>query len=117
MKADSLAHYRKLLEEQLASLRKSAGDHLQQIDESRQTRDFMGGDRASELETMEVDTTISASEEQLARKIKHALTRIEAGDYGCCEECGGEIPAARLEAKPSVSLCIDCQEKHEAEAG
>jgi len=117
MNADSLAHYRKLLEEQLASLRKTAGDHLQQIDESRQTNDFTGGDRAAELESMEVDTTISAREEQLARKVGHALERIEAGDYGHCEECGDEIPAARLEAKPSVSLCIDCQEKHEAEAG
>ena len=75
----------------------------------------MGGDRASELETMEVDASIADSEENLARKIEHALERIESGQYGICEGCGGPIPEARLDAKPSVSLCVECQEERESE--
>ena len=43
-----------------------------------------------------------------------ALERIDRGIYGLCESCGSAIPEARLEAKPSVSLCLSCQEAHEA---
>jgi len=34
--------------------------------------------------------------------------------YGECAGCGGTIPIARLRAKPSVSLCVACQEKKES---
>jgi DnaK suppressor protein len=40
--------------------------------------------------------------------IDSALAKIEAGSYGVCEKCGGEIPAARLEALPATSLCVEC---------
>jgi len=38
-----------------------------------------------------------------------ALQRMRSGEYGYCIECGEEISAARLAAKPDVSLCVDCQ--------
>ena len=108
-------HYQTLLKEQLAEISKSAELHQRQIEESHETSDFVGVDRAAELETMEVDSSITASEINLVKKIEHALTRIQDGSYGSCETCGEEIPTARLDAKPSVSLCVPCQEKHEAE--
>ena len=117
MKSQELNQYRKQLEEQLASLRETVDSHERQLEESHNTNDFIGGDRAAELENLEVDSSIVDSEENLARKIEHALERIDEGVYGICEGCGGEIPVARLQAKPSVSLCIDCQEKHEAASG
>ena len=117
MNSQELTHYKKQLQEQLASLRSTAQSHERQLEESHTTNDFIGGDRAAELENLEVDSSVADSEENLARKIEHALERIEDGKYGICEECQAEIPAARLKAKPSVSLCIDCQEKHEAAAG
>lgn len=40
--------------------------------------------------------------------IDSALASIEAGTYGVCENCGGEIPPARLEALPATSVCVDC---------
>ncbi len=115
MNSEQLAHYRSLLEKQLSSLTETAQLHQQQMDESHTTKDFVGGDRAAELESMEVDTSISESELNLVKKIEHALKRVESGEYGKCEGCGGEIGSARLDAKPSVSLCINCQEAHEAE--
>jgi DnaK suppressor protein len=42
-----------------------------------------------------------------------ALSRIEAGTYGQCIDCGVEIPAARLHAAPEAPRCIACQEKAE----
>ncbi|MEX1038323.1 MAG: TraR/DksA C4-type zinc finger protein [Acidimicrobiia bacterium] len=38
-----------------------------------------------------------------------ALARIESGKYGKCANCGKDIPKARLEARPSSILCIDCK--------
>jgi RNA polymerase-binding transcription factor DksA len=41
-------------------------------------------------------------------EIDEALTKLDSGTYGVCEECGAAIPEARLEAMPSALLCIDC---------
>ena len=40
--------------------------------------------------------------------VKRALGRIEDGTYGDCVRCGEPIAAARLDARPEASLCIDC---------
>jgi len=42
--------------------------------------------------------------------IEDALTKIEAGAYGMCEECGKNISAARLKVLPTARLCINCKE-------
>lgn len=69
----------------------------------------------SDCEQMEVITqdALAASEESLLKKIELALKRIEDGAYGNCLVCGETIPNERLEAKPSVALCIACQENKE----
>ncbi len=43
--------------------------------------------------------------------IDSALSRIDSGEYGKCENCGRDITAARLEARPEATLCIDCKSK------
>lgn len=47
------------------------------------------------------------------RDIEAALQRMEASDYGECEECGNEIGFARLEAQPTATRCVECQAQHE----
>lgn len=47
------------------------------------------------------------------RDIEASLQRMEAGDYGECEECGNEIGFARLEAQPTATRCVECQAQHE----
>ena len=42
------------------------------------------------------------------QEIEDALAKLDAGTYGQCEECGGVIAEARLEAKPAARLCIAC---------
>ena len=39
------------------------------------------------------------------REVLAALSRIEAGTYGNCEECGQPIEDDRLEADPSAKTC------------
>lgn len=43
-----------------------------------------------------------------AIEIAGALERVAAGSYGTCLECGGQIAAGRLDARPSSAYCIDC---------
>jgi DnaK suppressor protein len=40
-----------------------------------------------------------------------ALARIEHSTYGKCVDCGHEIPAGRLEARPDAARCVGCQGK------
>ena len=40
--------------------------------------------------------------------VERALSKVDAGTYGVCEKCGKPITTARLEAKPTSTLCIDC---------
>ncbi len=47
------------------------------------------------------------------KKLRQALERIEKGDYGLCEECGGHIGYARLVARPTAEKCISCKEESE----
>lgn len=35
----------------------------------------------------------------------------------CCAECGVEIPAQRVAARPGVGLCLACQQEVEDEQG
>lgn len=71
---------------------------------------------ATRITRSEVEDRVQEDERNLVEKIDFALRRIETGTYGLCTGCGASIPLARLEAKPSVSLCIACQEKKDAEA-
>ena len=50
---------------------------------------------------------------KLMHKINDALERINAGTYGYCKETGKEIGIRRLEARPSATLSLEAQERHE----
>lgn len=54
-------------------------------------------------------------EQKLLKKIDEAIARIDNGNYGVCESCGGEINVKRLEARPVTTLCIECKTAQEEE--
>jgi DnaK suppressor protein len=41
-------------------------------------------------------------------QIDAAMARLEAGEYGVCRDCGGEIDPRRLAALPYALLCTEC---------
>ena len=61
----------------------------------------------------EFTLSLLENEEQLLSEIAAALARIEQGTFGRCEECGGEIPRARLQAMPYARYCVECARKLE----
>jgi len=50
---------------------------------------------------------------KLSKKIDKALSRIENGTYGYCEETEDPIRVGRLDARPIATLSIEAQEMHE----
>ncbi|MDZ4394130.1 TraR/DksA family transcriptional regulator [Cypionkella sp.] len=44
------------------------------------------------------------------RRIKAALARIAAGDYGICAKCGQDITSERLDVLPDTPFCRNCAE-------
>lgn len=42
------------------------------------------------------------------QRLRSALDRLRAGEYGYCVKCEEEIAAGRLRADPATLLCIDC---------
>jgi DnaK suppressor protein len=55
-------------------------------------------------------------ERRLLKKINGALLRIEEGTFGYCAETGESIGLARLYARPTATLSIEAQERHEQRA-
>lgn len=64
------------------------------------------GDRAIELRARD-------RQRKLIAKIDAALSRLDDGNYGYCEETGEPISLARLDARPIATLSIEAQERHE----
>ena len=117
MDTDKLKTLAARLEEERTALLGAHARLEQDLRSSRTSEDTAGPDFAADQEEEEIEAKIVESEERLLEKINHALVRIEEGTYGICESCEAPIAEARLEAKPSVSLCIDCQESRENAAG
>lgn len=72
-------------------------------------------DQASMETDRDFDLRIKDRERKLIRKIEQALTRIQEGEFGLCESCGGDISVKRLQARPVTTLCIDCKTEQEQE--
>lgn len=78
------------------------GDDLEHSDASIQ------GDIAFALLQMRADTL---------KRIDEALVRLDAGEYGSCVECDGQIAARRLRALPFAVRCQACEERREKAHG
>jgi len=58
-------------------------------------------------------TTQELLDRQTAQ-VEDALRARANGTYGTCQECGRQIPAERLAARPEATMCVDCQRRLEA---
>lgn len=63
---------------------------------------------ATEREGDEVLEDLGSAGQLEMRQIVAALQRIEAGDYGQCARCGGEISDERLDLLPHTPFCRRC---------
>jgi DnaK suppressor protein len=66
-------------------------------------------DRATQESDMGLELRNRDRERKLIKKINEMLAKIDANEYGYCDNCGVEIGLNRLEARPTATLCIDCK--------
>lgn len=88
----------------------SQGDQLQEDS----TVDNHPADLGTETFERSKDLGLRSNALRRIQEIDAALERMAAGTYGVCEECGQPIDPARLEAFPSATTCIACQQRREA---
>jgi DnaK suppressor protein len=70
-------------------------------------------DRATIEEEHALELRTRDRERKLLKKISQSLSRIEAGDYGYCDETGEPIGLARLMARPTATLSLEAQQRRE----
>ena len=76
-------------------LTQAAGDEVIDLSQGATCRDITS--RMVEVRGRELES------------IERALERMDEGEYGVCEGCGGKIPAARLQALDYATNCVKCQ--------
>ncbi|HJU16351.1 MAG TPA: RNA polymerase-binding protein DksA [Stellaceae bacterium] len=107
-----LEYFRQKLLHWRAQLLAESTDTLQHLrEESLGEPDL--NDRASLETERAIELRTRARERRLISKIDAALSRIDQGTYGYCEETDEPIGIRRLEARPIATLSIEAQERHE----
>ncbi len=98
------------LREEIASALRASGDaralslanHLEEID------DAAVADLQSALDIAALERDVRE-----LRAVEGAAVRLHTPDYGVCDDCGGEIPYARLDAQPTATRCVACLARRE----
>ena len=112
MNGKQKAYFRKKLEDwkndildgakvTIGNLRAESSNHPDLVD-----RASAESDKALELRTRD-------RQRKLISKIDAAIRRIDEGTYGYCDDTGEPIGLRRLEARPTATLSLEAQERHE----
>jgi DnaK suppressor protein len=91
---------------------KEAKETLLHLQEENQNHPDLA-DRASSETDRAIELRARDRQRKLIAKIDEALSRIDDGTYGYCEETGEPISLRRLEARPIATLSVEAQERHE----
>lgn len=112
MNERQLAYFRRLLENWKAEILDGAKQTITNLqDESGSLPDIV--DRASAESDKALELRTRDRQRKLISKIDAALRRIDDGTYGYCEVTGEPIGIRRLEARPTATLSLEAQERHE----
>lgn len=112
MNERQLEYFRQKLENWKAELLDESRNTLEGLqDGTRSIPDI--ADRASEETDRALELRTRDRQRKLVAKIDAALRRIEADEFGYCEETGEPISLKRLDARPIATMSLEAQERHE----
>ena len=114
-RAHRLEAFRAILESRRAELSQEVEVRIRDVrSDGTGDRNVVDGAESSEIDIQDdIEFALIQMKAETLKKMDTALRRIEAGDYGECFECGGEIARARLRALPFAVRCRDCEAIHE----
>ena len=107
-----LEYFRQKLLRWRAELLAESSETLQHLKEESLLKPDIT-DRASLETERAIELRTRDRERKLIAKIDAALARIADGSYGYCEETNEPIGLRRLDARPTATLSLDAQERHE----
>ena len=107
-----LEFFRQMLLGWKADLVRDASETLNHLTEGNLQQPDMA-DRASLEADHQIELRTRDRERKLISKIDSALSRIEDGSFGFCEETDEPIGLRRLMARPIATLSLEAQERHE----
>jgi len=109
---NKLEEEKKFLEEELSSIAKKdtkEGDWDAKPESEEVNQEVQDeADMADRSQDYEERFSITEELNKKLEDVENALSKIESGNYGICEVCGGEIEEDRLEANPSARTCKKC---------
>ena len=111
MNAEHLAYFKHRLQQMEGELLQNADETTEHLRESVIVPD--PADRATIEEEHALELRTRDRERKLLKKVQQALSRIESGEYGYCEETGDPIGIPRLLARPTATLSLEAQQRRE----
>jgi len=112
MNDKQLDFFRARLEAQKEDLLSNAGETTEHLREDTSIVPDPA-DRATIEEEHALELRTRDRERKLLKKIAQALARIDAGEYGFCDETGEPIGLGRLLARPTATLSLEAQQRRE----
>ena len=112
MNDKQLDFFRARLETQKEDLLSNAGETTEHLREDTSIVPDPA-DRATIEEEHALELRTRDRERKLLKKISQALVRIDAGEYGFCDETGEPIGLGRLLARPTATLSLEAQQRRE----
>jgi len=113
MNQKDLKRFRGILEAEKKKLVTNAKRTVESMAEEKDAAVMDEGDEASTEADVSMVYRLRDREKYLFKKIDKALSKIDDGSFGTCEECGDDIGIKRLEARPVTDMCIRCKEEQE----
>ena len=107
-----MEYFRQMLLNWRSELIQEAGETLNNLNSGNLQQPDMA-DRASLETDHQLELRTRDRERKLIIKIDEALSRIENGSYGFCQDTDEPIGLKRLMARPIAVLSLEAQELHE----
>ena len=111
MNPAQMAFFKSKLQTLEKELLKNAGETTEHLRETVLVPD--PADRATIEEEHALELRTRDRERKLLKKISQSIGRIDAGDYGYCDETGEPIGVGRLLARPTATLSLEAQQRRE----
>lgn len=112
---EAILNLREVLIKRRDALRRVLAGDLSSLKELRAQASGDVVDAALDSVHDEISSQLAEVESQELARTENALERMREGRYGVCENCGTNIPMARLQALPYATFCIKCQREAERE--
>jgi DnaK suppressor protein len=117
LRKDELLEIKEILMEMKSEILQNLEERIKSNDMSEQREIGDIFDDADLEQSREFNLLLTTRERQKLDQIESALSKLDNGEYGFCEDCDETIPVGRLRAMPFATLCVKCKSERESVEG